>query len=157
MVIAGAILKCVCPKLLCVTCTPHVLHNCGVKVISHFEDINQLIAKVKLATVKNKTRQAKFVIIGCPPQPVVTRWKNWLNPALYYAKNLPEVKPIVESLEGSCILVTQAKVSFQTTGLDTQLLQIKNQYKCQVKLMETKESAKYSIKEAVQAIQEIGL
>ena len=36
---------------------------------------------------------------------------NWLNAALYYAKNLPEVKAIVESFVGSGILVTQAKVT----------------------------------------------
>jgi len=31
-----------------------------MKVKSHFEDVDQLIAEVKLVTVKNKTRQAKF-------------------------------------------------------------------------------------------------
>ena len=35
----------------------------------------------------------------------------------YYAKNLLEVKAIVESFEGSNILVSQAKVNLQTTGL----------------------------------------
>ena len=50
---------------------------------------------------------------------------SWLNAALYYAKNLLEVKAIVESFEGSGILITQAKVSLQTTGLAAQLLKIK--------------------------------
>ena len=71
-----------------------------MKVKSHFEDVEQLIAKVKLATVKNKTKQAEFAI-GCPLQPAVTRWGSWLNATLYYAKNLIEVKVIVESSEGS--------------------------------------------------------
>ena len=38
---------------------------------------------------------------------------------LYYAKNLPEVKMLVESFEGLSILVTQTKDSQQTTGLAT--------------------------------------
>ena len=38
-----------------------------------------------------------------------------VNAALYYAKNLPEVKVMVEGVEGSG--PTQAKVSLQTTGL----------------------------------------
>ena len=65
------------------------------------------------------------------------------------------MKAIVESFVGSGILVTQAKVGLQKSGLASQLLKIKDQYKCLLKLMEKEESAKYTIKEAVQAIQEL--
>ena len=68
---------------------------------------------------------------------------------------MPEVKAIVESFVGSGILVTQAKVSLQKSASTGQLLKIKDQYKCRVKLIEKMESAKYTIKEAVQAIQEL--
>ena len=74
---------------------------------------------------------------------------------LCYAKNLPELKAIVKSFVGFGILVTQAKISLQKSGLAGQLLKIKDQYECRVKLMEKMESAKYTIKEAVQAIQEL--
>ena len=74
---------------------------------------------------------------------------------MYYAKNLPEVKAIVESFVGSGTLVTHAKVILQKSGLAGQLLEIKDQYKCLVKLIEKMESGKYTIKEAVQAIQEL--
>ena len=80
---------------------------------------------------------------------------KWLNAALYYAKNLPEVKAIEKRFVGSGILVTQAKVSLQKSGLAGQLLKIKDQYECVVKLIEKMESAKYTIKEAVKAIQEL--
>ena len=69
---------------------------------------------------------------------------------------MPEVKAIVESFVGSGNLVTQAKVSLQKSGLAGQLLKIKDQYKCLAKLIEKMESAKYTIKEALQAIQELG-
>ena len=75
--------------------------------------------------------------------------------SLYYAKNLPKVKAIVKSLEGCGVLVTQAKVNLQTTCLATQLLKIKDQFECVVRLIETMKSANYTIKEAVQAIQEL--
>ena len=65
------------------------------------------------------------------------------------------MKAIVESFVDSGILVTQAKVSLQKCGLAGQLLKIKDQYECQVKLIEKMESAKYTIKEPVQAIQEL--
>ena len=65
------------------------------------------------------------------------------------------MKAIVESFVGSGILVTQAKVSLQKSGLAGQLLKIQDQYECLVKLIEKMESAKYTTQEAVQAIQEL--
>ena len=82
MIAAGITLKSLYPKLLHVTCVAHLLHNCAMKIKSHFEDVDQLIAKVKAVTIKNKTRQAKFSAIGNPLQPVSTRWGSWLNAAL---------------------------------------------------------------------------
>ena len=75
--------------------------------------------------------------------------------ALYYAKYLPEVKAVVENFVGSGILISQAKVRLQKSALAGQLLKIKDQYECLVKLIEKMESAKYTITEAVQAIQEL--
>ena len=74
MIAAGITLKSLSPKLFHVTCVAHLLHNCAMKIKSHFEDMDQLIAIVKAVTNKSKTRQAKFSAIGCPPQPVPTRW-----------------------------------------------------------------------------------
>ena len=67
-------------------------------------------------------------------------------------KNLHEVKALVESFVGSGILVTQAKVSLQRSGLTGQLLKIKDQYECLVMLIEKMESAKYTIKEAIREL-----
>ena len=71
-----------------------------MKVRSHFHDVDQLREKIYAATVKNKTRQAQFAAIDYPPQALVTRWGSWLNAALYYANNLPEIKAIVKVLKG---------------------------------------------------------
>ena len=76
VVVEGAILKSLYPELFHVACTAYLLHNCAAKAKSHFEDVDQLIAKVKLATIKNKTRQAKVATIDCTAQPVVTRWES---------------------------------------------------------------------------------
>ena len=151
MIVAGITLKSLYPKLFHVTCVANLLHSCAMKIKSHFEDVDQLIAKVKAVTIKNNTKQTKFNVIGYPPQPVPTRWISWLNAALYCAKNLPELKAIMESFVGCGILVTQVKVSLQKSGLDGQLLKVKDL----VKLIEQMESAKYAIKETVQAIQEL--
>ena len=155
MTATGITLKSLYPKLFHVTCVAHLFHNCAKKIKSHFEDVDQQIEKVKVVTIKNITKQAKFFAIGYPPQPVLTRWGSWLNAALYYAKNLHEVKTIVESFVGSGILVTRANVSLQS-GLAGQLLKIKDQYECLVKLIEKMETAKYTIEvTALRAIQEL--
>ena len=65
--------------------------NCAIKCNCHLEDIDLLIAKIKSASVENKTRQSKFD--SCI---FVTRWESWLNAALYYAKNFLEVKAIAK-------------------------------------------------------------
>ena len=44
------------------------------KVRSVFADVDDLVARVKTATIKNKSRQAQFKHIGSPPELVVTRW-----------------------------------------------------------------------------------
>ena len=56
MIAAGITLKSLCSKLFHVTCVAHLLHNCAMKIKSHFEDVDQLIAKVKAVTIKNETR-----------------------------------------------------------------------------------------------------
>ena len=48
------------------------------------------------------------------------------------------MKAIVESFASSGILVTQVKASLRKNGLAGQLLKIKDQYKCLVKLIENK-------------------
>ena len=47
MIAAGIILKSLYPKLFHVTCVAHLLHNCAIKIKSHFEDVDQLISKSK--------------------------------------------------------------------------------------------------------------
>ena len=48
---AGIKLKSLYPKLFHMTCEAHLLHNCAMKIKSHFEDEDQLIAKVKAVTI----------------------------------------------------------------------------------------------------------
>ena len=56
MIAAGITVKSLYLKLFHVTCAAHLLHSCAMKIKSHFEDVDQLIAKVKEVTIKNKTR-----------------------------------------------------------------------------------------------------
>ena len=68
MTACTAALKLLYPRLFHVTCMAHLLHNCAEKVRSHFQQVDNLIAKVKVVTVKNKNQCNKFNEIGTPPQ-----------------------------------------------------------------------------------------
>ena len=57
--------------LLHVTCVIYLLDSCAINVKSHFEGVDQLMAKFKSATVKNKTRHTKLAAIGGLPQSVL--------------------------------------------------------------------------------------
>ena len=105
-----------------------MLHNCAEKVRGAFADVDNLVARVKAATIKNKSKQAQFKHIGSPPEPIVTRWGTWLKAADYYADNLIEVKKIVNEFEGDGILVKRAKEAVNDAGITAILLKIKRDY-----------------------------
>ena len=93
MIAAGITPKSLYSKLFHVTCVAHLLRNCAMKIKSHFEDVDQLIAKVKAVTIKNKTRH-KIPCYWLPTSASSYKIGKLENAVLYYAKNLPEVKAI---------------------------------------------------------------
>ena len=64
-----------------VNCVAHLLHNCAMRVRAHFNNIDEVIATIKAATIKNKNRKKDFHDAGLlsPPDPVITRWATWLK------------------------------------------------------------------------------
>ena len=56
MIAAGITLKSLYFKLFRVTCVAHLLHSYSMKIKSHFEDVDQLIAKVKAVTITKRSR-----------------------------------------------------------------------------------------------------
>ena len=76
MIACTTALRLLYPWLFHITCMVHLLHNCTEKVCSHFQQVDNLIAKVKMVTMKNKNWHNKFNEIGTPLQPVLTRWAH---------------------------------------------------------------------------------
>ena len=93
------VLKELYSSLMHVTCVAHLLHNCAMRVRAHFKNIDEIIATIKVATIKNKDRKKDFHDAGLPspPDPVIRRWATWLRVALYYSENLPAVRTIVNN------------------------------------------------------------
>ena len=76
MSLAGKTLKELYPFLMHVTCVAHLLHNCAMRVRAYFKNIDEVVATIKAATIKNKDRKNDFHETGLPspPDPVITRW-----------------------------------------------------------------------------------
>ena len=56
-----------------------------MRVRAHFKNIDEVIATIKAATIKNKDRKKDFHDAGLPSpsNPVITRWAIWLRATLY--------------------------------------------------------------------------
>ena len=82
-----------------VTCAAHLLHNCAIRVRAHFKNIDEVIATITAATIKNKNRKKNFhyASLPSPPVPVITRWANWLRAAFcsYHCQQLDKCRPVV--------------------------------------------------------------
>ena len=89
MSLAVKTLKELYSSLMDVTCVAHLLHNCTMRVRAHFKNIDEVIATIKAATIKNKDRKKDFHDAGLPspPDPVIRRWATWLRATLYYSEN----------------------------------------------------------------------
>ena len=113
MSLAGKTLKELYPSLMHVTCVAHLLHNCTMGVHAHFKNIDEIIATIKAATIKNKDRKKDFHDAGLPSpsDPVITRWATWLRAALYYTENLPAVHTIVNNWTSAGLLAEQKTLS----------------------------------------------
>ena len=113
-----------------VTCVAHLLHNWAMRVRAHLNNIDEIIATIKAATIKNIDRNKDFHDAGLlsPPDPVITRWATWLRAALYYSENLPAVCTIVNNWTSAGLLVSRAKDAINVENLVPDLVKI-SQYR----------------------------
>ena len=59
-ILAGKTLRELYPSLMHVNCVAHLQHNCAMRVRAHFKNIDEVIAAIKAATIKNKDRKKDF-------------------------------------------------------------------------------------------------
>ena len=149
MSLAGKTLMELYPYLMHITCVAHLLHNCAMRVRVCFKNIDETIATIKAATIKNKDRKKDFHDAGLPspPDPVITRWAAWLRAALYYSENLPAVRTIVNNWTSAGLLVSRAKDAINVEDLVPDLVKI-NQYRTLAANVEFLEGSACTITEA---------
>ena len=76
MFLAGKTLKELCPSLMHFNCVAHLLHDCAIRVRAQFKNIDEVIATIKAAAIKNKDCKKEFHDAGLPSSPdhVIRRW-----------------------------------------------------------------------------------
>ena len=111
MSLAGKTLKELNPTLMHVSCVARLLHNCAMRARAFLNNIDDVVATIKAATIKNKDRKTDFREAGLPspPVPVITQWTTWLRAALYNSKNFPTACNIVNNWTRESLLVSRAK------------------------------------------------
>ena len=120
-----------------------------MRVRAHFKNIDEIIATIKAATIKNEDPNKDFHDAGLPspPDPVITRWATWLRAALYYNENLPAVCIIVNNWTSVGLLVGRAKDAINVEDLVPDLVKI-NQYQTLAANVEFLEGSACTIIEA---------
>ena len=158
MSLAGKTLKELYSSLMHVTCVAHLLHNCAMHVRAHFKNIDEIIATIKAATIKNKDRKKNFHDAGLPspPDPVITRWATWLRAALYHSENLLAVRTIVNNWTSAGLLVSGAKDAINEEDLVPDLVKI-NQYRTLAANVEFLEGSACTITEAYRQLKNMQL
>lgn len=155
MVKAGELLLNFYGSLTHVTCTAHLFHNACLKIKSFFPEVDNLIATVKAATRKNRTRREMFRQrkIPIPPAPVVVRWGTWLKAALYYATHFTVVREIFSSISGGK-LVTKAKEALADPKVFESLISISGQYQKLESVFDDHINDAFTIKKAYRILEE---
>ena len=130
MSLAGKTLKELYPSLMHINCVAHSQNNCAMRVRAHLKNIDEIIATINAATIKNKVCKKDFHDAGLPspPDPVITSWATWLKIALYCSENLPAALTIVNNWTSADLLVSRAKDAINVEDLVPDLVKI-NQYR----------------------------
>ena len=90
-----------------------------MRVRADFRNIDEVIATIKPATIKNKYRKKDFydADLPSPPDPFITRCATWLRAALYYSKKFPAVLTIANNWTNAGLLVSKAKDAINVEDL----------------------------------------
>ena len=149
MSLTDKILKELYSFLMHVTCLTRLLHSCAMRVRAYFKNIDEVVATIKAATIKNKDRKHDFHEAGLPlpSNPVITRWATWLRAALYYSENFSAVRTIVNNWTSGGLLVSRAKDAINANDFVPDLVSV-NQYRTLAANVEFLEASDCTMTEA---------
>jgi hypothetical protein len=75
------------------------------EIRGNYPNVDSLISNVKKIFLKTSLRVEKFKLeapsLSLPPKPVLTRWRTWLDAAIYYCENYCTIEKIVGELDSN--------------------------------------------------------
>lgn len=119
-------------KLVHVSCLAHGLHRVAEEIRGTYVLANDVIAVTKSVFLKSPSRKRRFCEISpgvpLPPQPVTTRWGEWLKAATYYHDHFDEVQAVIERLEPDAATVNRAQQLWENPNLEEEFNFIHTHY-----------------------------
>lgn len=116
---AGNTLCNIFPKLIHLTCMAHAIHNLCEYIAKLYPNVNDLISNGKKIIVKSNERRNSFKQmfpqLTLPPEPVRTRWGQWINSIEWYTKHFVNFCEFVSELESKeSVAIENAKTLIST-------------------------------------------
>ncbi|KAJ4444370.1 hypothetical protein ANN_06162 [Periplaneta americana] len=93
--------------------------------------------------------------ISLPPQPVLIRWKTWLDAVNYYAKYYGKIMEVIDALDNTDSSAVAAVKSLPSEQLLEDILFIDSNFKIVSKIITLLESSKLQLSEALNIVYKV--
>lgn len=89
-------------KMVHITCLAHGLHRVAEQIRSHFNDVDELVANMKIIFSKYPCRVHEFKSkepdLALPPEPAITRWSTWITVVSHHCEHFEKIKILLNHL-----------------------------------------------------------
>ncbi|KAL4096902.1 hypothetical protein QTP88_021777 [Uroleucon formosanum] len=81
----------------------HGLHRVAEEVRVNYRKVDKLVSSVKQIFLKAPSRTVLFKTVNpgipLPPEPILTRWRTWIEATSYYCKYFNKIRDVVRQLD----------------------------------------------------------
>lgn len=143
-------------KLVHVSCLAHGLHRVAEEIRGTYALANDVISETKNVFLKAPKRKRLFCEtapgVPLPPQPVVTRWGEWLKAATYYHNHFEQVQAVIEILEQDAAVINRAQDLWENPNLQNEFDFIHEHYNAITSAITRLEGRGMSLEDSVEII-----
>jgi len=113
----------------------HELHRLLKAIRDKFSNVDLLVFNTNKVFSKAPSRvdtfKEKCPNLSVPPQPIITRWRTWLDAAFYYGKNFDKVKEVIDTFNpNDASSIQNAQQLFNDNSIKNELSKILSNFQC---------------------------
>lgn len=143
-----------------ITCKVHALHLVAETIRQGFPEVDKLIANAEKIFIKAPKRLRVFHSqcpgIPEPPQPILTRWGEWLQAAFYYAKYFQQIKAVIVQFNpGEAVAIKECQTAFENNDIESDLQTIYTNYCSLHAAIEKLQNTTLSFADSLQIVDEV--